>query len=135
MMPISGKPEIGARNPTNAPPSLLGYALRANPTYGPTTLRASDLRHVDEPPGVRHVAARHLDQRRLVAGERQFARLAQRLRAGDPLARDAEAVGQPHEIRIDEVAADHPVAVVLALHVADIAVGAVVEHDHHYGNS
>src|SRR5882762_3752384 len=105
---------------------MLGYALRANPTYGLTTLRPSHLRHVDEPPGVRHVAARHLDQRRLVAGERLRERLAQRLRAGDPLARDAEAVGEPHEIRIDEVAADHAVAVVLALHVADIAIGAVV---------
>jgi hypothetical protein len=27
MMPISGKPEIGARNPTISLPPMLGYAL------------------------------------------------------------------------------------------------------------
>src|SRR5215472_11880223 len=93
-------------------------------------LRAAHLRHVDELPRVRQVAARHLDHRRLVSRERLLQRLAQGLRAGRPIAADGKTVGQPHEVRVGQVGADHPVAVVVPLHVADIAEGAVVEQDH-----
>ena len=92
-------------------------------------LYAAHLRQIDELPGARHLADRDLDQRRLVAGEAALQRAPQRFRAGSALSADAEALAQPHEVRIGEVGADHPVAMQALLHVADVAVGAVVEHD------
>ena len=47
----------------------------------------------------------------------------------------AEAVGEADEVRVDQVARDHAVAVELALHAPDVAVGAVVEHDRHDGDA
>ena len=45
------------------------------------------------------------------------------------MAADAEAVGELHEVRIGEIGADDAVAVQALLHVAHVAVGAVVEQD------
>src|SRR5215831_20180391 len=112
-------------NRTEVSASVLVAPMRRN-----FQLRAAHLRHVDELPRVRQVSARHLDHRWLVSRERLFQRLAQGLGAGRPIAGDGKAVGEPHEVRVGQVGADHPVAVFVPLHVADIAEGAVVEQDH-----
>src|SRR4051794_13473879 len=83
----------------------------------------------DELPWARHVPAGYLDQRRLVLAESRLKRLPQRLRTARTIAANPEALGKPDEIRVGEVGADQPVAVEVALHVAHIAIGAVVEDD------
>src|SRR5262245_40008858 len=81
-------------------------------------LKSAHLRHVDEWPGAWHVADRHLDQCRLVGGEALLECLAQRFGIGGAVAKDAEALGEPDEIRIGEVGADQAIAVQALLHVA-----------------
>src|SRR5690349_2292985 len=69
-------------------------------------LKSAHLRHVNEWPRARHVADRHFDQSRLVGGEALLECLAQRHGIGGAIAKDAEAFGEPHEIRIGQVGAD-----------------------------
>ena len=48
---------------------------------------------------------------------------------------DAEALGEAHEVRVDEVGRDGAAAVSLFLDQAHVAVHAVVEHHHHDGDA
>src|SRR6516225_9048989 len=89
----------------------------------------ADPLHMDERPGARHLADRHLDQTGLARAQRFLERRAQLLRAAHPRRGDAEAFGEPREIGICEVARDHAVAMLLLLDAPHIAIGVVVEDD------
>src|SRR6185437_4917566 len=56
-------------------------------------------------------------------------RRAQRLGARRPLMRDAETVGELHEIGVGQIAGDDAVAVILFLAALHIAEGVIVEDD------
>src|ERR1700737_3936219 len=99
-------------------------------SYLPLSYLTSHAGHLDELPRRGHRSDRHFDQRRHVAPlERPPKREAQLLRIARALGPGAEALGVKHEIRIAEIACDHPVAVLLLLDPPHIAEGAVVEHD------
>ena len=91
--------------------------------------RRSQARQLDELPGRRRLADRHLDQHRSCLFQPAAQRLAQLGRRVGAQAHGPEALRQAHEVGVAEVAGNQPPAIVVLLHALDVAEGIVVEHD------
>src|SRR5262249_59299171 len=82
-----------------------------------------------EAPRRRRLPDRHLDHHRPWFLEPAPQLLAQLGWGGGAQAHGAEALGQAHEIGVDEVTGNQPAAVKVLLHAPHIAEGVVVEDD------
>src|SRR5262245_44560393 len=91
--------------------------------------RRAQARQLDELPGRRRLADRHLDQHRPCLFQPAAQRLAQLGRRVGAQAHGAEALRQAHEIGVAEVAGYQPTAIEVLLHAPDVAVAIVVEDD------